>query len=126
MRKRLLVFGLLATFLAVPACGDNAPTGPETFDVSGEWTGQTGDFQFNLTLNEDEQGSITGGGSATGPGGSASVNISGTHTGENVTLTMTSSGFEDLNYSATLDNRNRMSGPLNGSGFDGETLVLNR
>lgn len=126
MVKKLFVFCLATLFLALPGCGDSGPTGPATFDVSGQWSGQTGDFQFDLTLNENQEGSISGGGSASGPGGSVSLNLTGTHTGENVTLTMTSTGLADLNYSATLENSNRMSGPLNGSGFNGQTLVLTR
>lgn len=126
MRHAIAAMAVVA-FLAVPACGGDAgPTGPAAFDVSGQWSGQSGSGQFTLTLNEDADGDITGGGSVSGPGGSASLDVSGSHVGENVTLQMSSSGFADLNYSATLDNENRMTGTLNGSGFDGETLVLNR
>lgn len=126
MRHAIAAMAVLAV-LAVPACGgDSGPTGPAAFDVSGQWSGQASSGGFTLTLNEDADGNITGGGSASGPGGSASLDVSGSHVGENVTLQMSSTGFEDLNYSATLNNENRMTGTLNGSGFSGETLVLNR
>lgn len=122
----------LVTLLFVPltafslACSDAA--GPEDFDLSGRWSGSiSGGGSISLTLAESESGNLSGSGSVSGPGGSIAVTVaSGTHSGSSVSLSMTASGFEDLNFSGTIQDRTTIQGTLNGSGFDNVSVTLTR
>ncbi|MFW6085161.1 MAG: hypothetical protein ACODAA_08110 [Gemmatimonadota bacterium] len=122
---RALSAGILALMLVVTACGDDAPTEPETPTVNGSWTGSGGDFSFDLTLSESESGSISGSGTAEADE-PLSLTISGTHAHPDVSLTMSSSGYSDLNFSGEFSGDDTIHGSLNGSGFDNFALTLNR
>lgn len=125
MRRLASILLLALVPLFVTACGDDSPTGPAEVSIEGTWTGSIEGGTFTLTLAQ--QGSdITGSGNISATGGSASLNITGTRSGANISLVMTSSGFEDLNYSGTIQNATTINGTLNGSGFQNEPLTLTK
>lgn len=124
--RRISALLLAIVFVALPACGDSGPTGPASWDVSGQWSGTIEGVSMNMSLNEDAQGNIAGNGTFSGSQDSFAFDVSGTHVEESVSLTISATGVQDLNYSATLENENRLVGELNGSGFSGETLTMIR
>ncbi|HWP36031.1 MAG TPA: hypothetical protein VNL18_00615 [Gemmatimonadales bacterium] len=116
---------LLPLTFALAGCGDSSSE-PRTPSASGTWTGAVGSATFTLTLAEQRGGTITGAGSARATGGAVSLTVTGTHVHPSISLTLRSTGFEDLNYTGQFINDNTISGSLNGSGFTGETLTLVR
>lgn len=116
---------LLALAPVLAACGDSS-TGPKTPSASGTWTGVMTVGTVTLTLVEQDGGTITGAGNLQGSGGAVSVTVTGTHVHPSITLTMQSTGFKDMNYTGQFVNDNAISGNLNGSGFNNETLTLMR
>lgn len=124
--RRILVPLVTLAFLAIPACGDSGPTGPASWDVSGQWSGTLSGVSMSMSLNENADGNIAGNGNFSGSSDSFAFDVSGSHVDENVNLTISATGFEDFNYSATLEDEDQMEGELNGSGFTGETLTLVR
>ena len=116
---------LLALAPVLAACGDSS-TEPRTPSASGTWTGVVNGGTFTLTLAEQNGGTLTGAGSLQGSGGAVSVTVTGTHVHPSISLTIKSTGFEDLNYTGQFVNDNAISGNLNGSGFNNETLTLMR
>lgn len=124
--RRILVTLVTMAFLAIPACGDSGPTGPATWDVSGQWSGTISGVSMSVSLNENAEGNISGNGNFSGSADSFAFDVSGSHVNENVSLTISATGVQDLNYSATLEDEDQMEGELNGSGYSGEPLTLIR
>lgn len=126
--QRFFVMLAAISFLALPGCGgDSGPTGPASFDVTGQWSGsiETGGL-VEIQLNEDQNGNISGGGTISIGNESISIGVSGTHVNASVTLQISSAGIQDATYDATLTSQSRMDGELRGSGFSGERLILSR
>lgn len=125
MRRLAAIFMLMLAPAVLLSCSDD-PTGPSEVSIEGSWSGSTsGGGNFNLTLAQDGS-DITGSGSASGEGGSASLDVTGTRSGTSISLVMTSSGFADLNYSGTIESSTTINGTLNGSGFQDEPLTLTK
>lgn len=126
----------LLTFITL-GCGEGLT--PDTADLSGQWSGSSGDVTLNLTLSEASDGSLSGSGSIAGPGDSFSLTVtSGTHTGNSFSMVLNASGIqEDATYSGTVavlsesgstgpDGQVQLQGQLDGSGFDNFQITLNR
>lgn len=128
MRKLLSSLVAVVLLVAVPACGgdDDGPMEPATPTLDGSWTGTNDGATFQLTLNEAEDGSVTGGGNVSSDAESASLDVTGTHVHPDVTLQMTSTGFADVNFSGELATDDRMVGELSGSGFSGDAITFDR
>ncbi len=128
---RRLMAGLslmvLALVLMLAACGGDA-TGPKTPTVTGAWSGTIGGTgnmgSLSLTLTETN-GAVVGSGVISGSE-SVAVHVTGTHAHPSVSLAMTSSGYEDCNFSGTMTATNTIAGTLNGSGFYNRPVTLTR
>jgi hypothetical protein len=130
---RTLTSALLLLTLA--ACGGDAKvTTPAvtvptvSFSVAGAWTGTTqlsGSLvQFAGTL-VDNNGSVSGNGTIIGGTLNCAASISGSRTDTNVSLNWTCTGFQPINYAASLAGT-KLTGNLNGSGFSNLALTMNK
>jgi hypothetical protein len=108
-------------FLLVAGCDKS--TAPEPV-ISGSWSGSGGGMSVNLSLTQTGT-SVAGNGSLSGSGGAVSLTATGTFTNPNFSLTLKSPGYEDVNFSGTL-NGNSMTGIMNGSGFNQVGMTLTR
>jgi hypothetical protein len=121
------VLATLATALTL-ACSDSF--GPQSA-LNGTWTGSASDgsatsISATLTLIESK-GTISGSGNLSGTGGAAAITVTGTHTGANVSLTLSIAGFQPANFTGAVEVGGlRMNGTLNGSGFQNFVLTLTR
>jgi hypothetical protein len=123
---RYLLAGLT---LLIAACGgDSGSTEPDVPDVQGQWNGpintNVGSGNLALTLNE-ANGNITGSGTLTVTGDALALTVTGNYAPPNVSLQMTSPGFEPMNLSGTV-NEDEINGTLNGSGFVNIAVTLDR
>jgi hypothetical protein len=119
---------LLVATLALAACGSDAPAAPEPdLTVTGTWAGPLdSDTDFRLVLSEVE-GAVSGSGTMTVTGipGIALQVVSGTHVFPNLSLVLDADGYESFSYLPTVT-ASFMTGPLQGSGWAGETLILTK
>ncbi len=109
--------------LAVIGCGDDASE-PKIPTLDGRWSGTTSDLTVNLTLTEDNR-EVTGSGTLSGTS-SIALQVDGSHVHPDVSLTLSASGYEDMNFTGELINDESVRGELRGSGFNGETLTLRK
>jgi hypothetical protein len=118
-------FRLLAIvpLFALVGCGDD-PVVVEDPTVTGSWIGTTGTTTLLLTMNEAASGAVTGGGSLTDASTVALTISSGTHVFPNLTLTITATGFSDLNLTGTVTSATSIAASLNGSGYENEAINL--
>lgn len=131
MRPRLSFWLLpFALIIAVGACGDDEIAAPPDLVVTGEWVGNggtgNGSFRIEATLSET-------GGQVTGEGRFrvnsqtvATFSVTGEHTHPNVFLTIVPDGFEEAVFTGAWSGNNRLEGELNGSGFVGTVLAMDR
>jgi hypothetical protein len=83
-----------------------------------------GSGNLALTLNE-ANGNITGTGALTVSGDALALTVTGNYAPPNVSLQLTSTGFEPMNLSGTLS-QDEIRGTLNGSGFVNIAVTLER
>jgi len=50
--------------------------------------------------------------------------MTGTRTGESISMTMSAPGYQPLNYTGTIQNASTMTGSLGGSGFTDLSITL--
>jgi hypothetical protein len=123
---RYLLVGLT---LLIAACGgDSGPTEPDVPEVEGQWNGpittNLGSGSLALTLNE-ASGTVTGTGTLSVTGDALALTVTGNYAPPNVSLQMTSAGFEPMNLSGTVS-EDEIDGTLNGSGFVNIAVTLTR
>lgn len=108
--------------LAAASCGDDPdPT------VSGAWLGISQGVTLQLTLSQNDMGTVTGSGTIASEATTTALTVgSGTHVYPNLSLTLQLTGFEDMNYTGTLSSPTTISGSLNGSGFDDFAINLEK
>jgi prepilin-type processing-associated H-X9-DG protein len=118
MRRLVLLAGLVGT---LAGCTDStAPSDP----VSGRWIGTATDITVDLTIAR--QGSdISGSGNFLFIDGSTAITVNGTWVPPNISLVLSSAGFQDTHLGGTL-NAGIIDGLLNGSGFSNLEMVLSR
>lgn len=120
--RTLIILTLTLVFLA--ACRDQSPELP-TF--TGHWTGfaETG---FNVEITASERGGeVLGGGKFSGgQQPTVAFSVTGVHLHPDVVLIIRASGFADVNFSGAFDGQDRVSGRLDGAGFENATLTLGR
>lgn len=116
---------LLALFfsMAVLGCGDASE--PEIPGLDGRWSGTTSDLTLSLTLTESDR-EVTGSGTMSGPSASIALQVDGSHVHPDVSLTMSASGYEDMNFTGEFINDTSIRGELRGSGFNGDALTLRK
>ncbi len=123
---RYLVAGLM--LLAAACGGDNGTTEPEDPEVEGQWNGpittDVGSGSLALTLTE-ASGTVSGTGTLSVPGDAVALTVTGTYAPPNVSLQMTSTGFEPMNLSGEVS-EDEIDGTLNGSGFVNIAVTLRR
>lgn len=124
--RSLLLIGLLTVAVGCDSGGDNDD---DQEQLRGEWVGTTTlegtTFTMSLQLT-DNNGSVNANGLITwiDP---VSVNGAGTFNFPNFSITLSSSGFADMNFSGTLGaGGNTLTGTLNASGFESFAITLTR
>ena len=118
---------LLALGLAVTACETGTDVG-EPVLVDGTWSGTIEGLvaTLTLTLAEDSDGVVTGGGTMQTSAGLVPIDVqAGSHAFPNLTLTLGSSGLASFTYTARVASGS-ITGNVTGSGFSGESLILRR
>lgn len=115
---------ILTTLVFLAGCRDQSPELP-TF--TGHWTGfaETG---FNVEITASESGGeVLGGGKFSGgQQPTVAFSVTGVHLHPDVVLIIRASGFADVNFSGAFDGPDRVSGRLDGAGFENTTLTLGR
>jgi hypothetical protein len=126
MSSRLCV----ALVLLVLGCGGGESSGPsDAAEVDGSWSGRVTapngqTATLTITLSENNR-DISGTGSLAFGGSSLGLSVSGSHTPPNVSLTISSQGFEPMTLEASVADA-RMEGALDGSGFQNRAITLRR
>lgn len=123
--RKLLLFPLVLLSLLAVGCKDDGPTEPEIPSFTGTWLGDINGSAFEVTATERD-GDISGSGVISFGTERVAITVAGTHAHPNLSLTISSAGYEDFNFSGNFTNENRVSGTLNGSGFADEPVTLNR
>lgn len=130
--RKLSLFLLLLALPLVAAC-DSAdpapPPPPPPPSLGGSWAGSTTiqGLVFSLSAQLVENNGVVNGNGTLTYQNPLAVTITGTYNFPSVSMTIRASGFEDLNYSATLGADGRtLSGTMSGSGFDNFGLTLTR
>jgi hypothetical protein len=126
MLRRSYVASLVALAVLIGACGSSDKSGgPSLPTHDGTWSGYNAGITLTATL--DQAGSqVTGNGNFASTTASFAVTIVGTYVHPNVALTMSSPGFEDVNFSGAFTDNDSIAGTLNGSGFNGFAITLNK
>jgi len=126
--KGLRVAALMAVGILALGCSKDS-TGVSA-DVSGSWmgTGSQSGYQWNfeMTLVEDNTGLVSGVGAVTVNANQLSFTVSGRRDGSTVTLSLLAGNLDSPIYTATLKTATKMSGALDGSGFSKMSLELDR
>jgi hypothetical protein len=120
---------LVGLTLLIAACGgDGGSTEPDVPEVEGQWNGpintNVGSGSLALTLN-DANGTVSGTGTLSVTGDALALTVTGNCAPPNVSLQMTSSGFEPMNLSGEV-REDEIDGTLNGSGFVNIAVTLTR
>ena len=120
-RVRAAHAALVLSLALVLGCGGGDSSGPSK-DIDGHWRGSASTQGFNLFADitlTDASGHISGGGSLSGTVG-CNIQISGTRTGDKVTLSMTCPGYAPISFSGHVSSAgNSIPGTVSGSGFTG-------
>lgn len=120
MRRLAMLAALVG---ALVGCSDS--TSPDD-PVSGRWRGRDIQIGLSLDLVVARQGSAVNGSGTLVYGSTANaVTITGTWVSPNISLVLSSPGFQDTHYGGLLD-ADLIDGALNGSGFADIELVLSR
>jgi hypothetical protein len=123
---RYLLVGLM---LCLAGCGGgDGSTEPDEPQVEGQWNGpintDVGSGSLALTLTEGD-GTVSGTGTLSVTGDALALTVTGTYVPPNVSLQMTSQGFEPMNLSGEVAEE-EIDGTLNGSGFVNIAVTLTR
>ncbi len=124
MNQTLRRFALLPAMVFATACGDSGSE-PRTPSMTGTWVGDLQGAAVTVTLTERDQ-QVNGAGNIAFGTDRVAITAGGTHVHPAVSLTIKSSGFQDINYQGTFTNDNTVSGSLSGSGFTGDNLIIRR
>ena len=112
---------LLLLLVLLSACGLPKAT------MRGQWSGANEGFVLKLTLRESAEGDITGSGSIkTKEGETIALDVTGSNVYPHVTMTFSSTGYYDFNFTGEFSDNNTIDGKLNGSGFTDFEITLER
>lgn len=131
MPTRLARLFTLTALLVLPLGLLGCDSGGDESDptVTGSWTGNANfeGSQVTLSLQLTERDQLINGSGSIQLVNTVAVSASGTHNFPNVSLTLTSTGLEDLNFQGTLSgDGNSLSGSLSGSGFENFGITLRK
>jgi hypothetical protein len=118
---------LLTACLALTSCNTASDVGDPVL-VDGTWTGPIEGLvaTVTITLTEDADGIVTGGGTMQTAAGLVPILVqSGAHAFPNLTLNLGSSGLATFTYTARVSSGS-ITGNVTGSGFTGESLIMRR
>ncbi len=131
MLRSLKYSAQVALLLAITLVGVGCDSGGDDKDpgLSGQWMGTTtvqgATFTVDMQLNE-VSGNVNANGTIVFVEPLA-VTGSGTYNFPNVSLTIKSTGFADLNFTGTLSaDGDQLTGSMRGSGFDNFSITLRR
>jgi hypothetical protein len=94
--------------------------------LTGNWFGSGGGYVMDLSLTHSGQ-NVSGDGTLAGVTRTLSVNASGTFSHPTFALTMSGTTFTDFTFEGTLDSKGTtMTGAMNGSGFNDVEMILTR
>ena len=118
---------LLLAVLALSGCFDNSGTEP-IISLNGLWGGFLGSQEFKMGLG-DSNGVVAGSGTITSPStGSRGFTVSGSYekgTTGHLNVMLTNGSTLNINLVADVSLLS-MTGTLNGSGYNGNVITLNR
>ena len=120
---------LVPLFAMVAACGgaDDVVAPDPDPTVSGNWSGDAGVGIFDLNLDQQPDGTVTGSGSIVGTTLCLALTVlNGTHVFPNISLTFGTEGVQDLNFTGTVNTPTTIGATLNGSGFDNVNITLEK
>ena len=113
----------LSLLLAAAIAGCGGSTSPKS-NVNGSWSGSSGGISMSLTLSQSGT-SVTGSGQISGGGNTIPLTASGTYVEPDLSLTLSSAGFQPTVYAGSLSH-GTITGTLNGSGFTNQSMTLTR
>jgi len=121
---------LLACLVFAAACGGDSTSAPPPPKptVSGTWNGLAVLQPTSLTLLETN-GTVTGTGIISGtPTGVRALSVTGILTNVDFSLTLTSGTANPINFKGKINTATppQLIGTFVGSGFNGETVILNK
>ncbi len=123
--RKLLLAALVS--LAAGCGGDSGTDNTPTLD--GLWVGTIntngGAGELSLTLNEGNNGQVTGTGTLTVVGDAVALTVTGNYSPPNVSLQMTNPQFEPANLTGTVS-KDQIKGTLNGSGLVSIAVTLDK
>ena len=126
--RHLFTVLLAVSLLALPACDSGG--GNEDPAIEGQWSGTANvdgaAVTFDATFN-NSGGEVSGNGTLDLAGESYSTEVSGTYSYPNVSLTLSTDEFSDLNFSGDMsEDGQRIDGQFNGSGLSDVDITLTR
>jgi hypothetical protein len=125
----VITLALVVSVAGLSGCDSSDPNGGPSPMLTGSWNGTSTvqGLSFNVSLQlVENNGAVNGNGTITLQN-TVAVSATGTYNFPAVSMTIRSSGFEDLNFSGTLSaDGNSISGTMMGSGFDNFGLTLRR
>ena len=117
----------LPLFAMLAACGSDAAAPEPDPTVTGSWSGTANQFTIQLTLNQQPDGTVVGGGTFVSEVGSLALTVlSGTHVFPSLSLTLGATGLLDTNLTGTVTSSTTIAATLNGSGFINESINLTK
>jgi hypothetical protein len=102
------------------ACGSSTSPAPA---LNGSWTGTAQDVALSVTLTQSGT-QVTGTGQLVS-GETFPVTVTGTFAAPGFALTLTPDQFVPVTYTGSISH-DTLTGHLNGSGFDNQSLTLTR
>jgi hypothetical protein len=118
---------VLLASIGVACGGDSSGPSHPGHSVNGVWSGSNSGITITDTLSQNSGRHITGHGSIASINGALALTVSGDYVSDStISLTMSSAGYQDLNFSGKFIDLDSVSGQLNGSGFNGFLLTLNK
>lgn len=126
MKKASFILFILLSLLTLSGCKKEQTTSPEPNpSLTGRWFGASGGLMISLTLTESNQ-SVSGSGSISSGTQSLAITISGTHVYPNVSLNISATGYQPMNFTGRFSDKNTIPGKFNGSGFVDFDITLIR
>ncbi len=126
VRASLLMAASAATLLWM-GCKDKSTEPVHT--LNGHWvavfSATSGTVTLDLTLTQTNT-SVTGAGTIANATVTTPVTITGSHVHPSVTLTVAIQGYNPATVTGTCASTTSVSGSINGSGFTGQALTLNK
>lgn len=113
---------VLSLFL-LGSCGD--PTGLGETNIDDSWTGAVATSTLTVTITENH-GTITGSGRITGGAAALALNVTGTRAKENVSMTLSSPGYQPMNFEGEIRHKDQITGTISGSGYNALPVTLTR